>query len=88
MADDGDRSRFFWGRRKVGSRKLARFGLVKVGDCGNHDRVSVLQNDVLRDVSFLQKFPQVDVEDSIGAVWLGTADLDLADVGDTRDAFC
>ena len=88
LADDRDRSRFFWRRRKVGGGKLAGFCLVEVGDCGNHDRVSVLQNDVLRNVSFLQEFPQVDVEHSIGAVWLGTADADVADVGDTRDSFC
>ena len=59
--------------------------MVKVGDGGNHDCVSVLQNDVLREVSFLQKFPQVDVEHLIRAVWLGTADADVADVGNTRD---
>ena len=87
-ANDGDLSRFFWGRRKVSRRKLTSFCLVEVGDCGNQDCVSVLQNDVLRDVSFLQEFPQVDVEHLIRAVWLGTADADVADVGNTRDAFC
>jgi hypothetical protein len=36
----------------------------------------------------LQEIPQVDVEHLIGAVWLGTADADVAEVGDTSDPFC
>lgn len=88
LADDGDRSRFFGRRRKVGDRKLARLCLVEVRDGRDHNRVSVLQNDILRDVSFLQEFPQVDVEHLVGAVGLGTADADVADVGDASDAFC